>query len=169
MIKIEIYADTAADVRKQMLELLNLEASQTIAIQISPEATVPEVKEQIKAAETKAKATKAKPDAAVVAYDPKLSNTAQPAEARAPTPDAPPWIDTALQPPEAHVEPEQLPLEKEVPVTASALREALGEVSEKKGRDALTKLLATFGVKQFSKLMPNDYPAAWQAAQGLLK
>jgi len=159
MIKVEFYAETAAEIRKQMLELLNLEANQTVSISISPEATVTEVKEAVKAAETKAKAQPAKA---------KVTPIATPAAAIQPeAPEAPPWVDPNAV--EALEDPRGQQAEIEPPPTASQVREVLGEVSEKCGRDALTKLLAKFNVKQFSKLEPTQYAEAMAAARGLLK
>jgi len=156
MIKVEFYADTAAEIRKQMLELLNLEANQTVSISISPEATVTEVKEAVKAAETKAKAQPAKA---------KVTPITTPAEGVQPEP--PPWVDPNAV--EALEDPRGQQAELIPPPTASQVREVLGEVSEKCGRDALTKLLAKFNVKQFSKLEPTQYAEAMAEARGLLK
>jgi len=162
MIKIEVYADTAAEVRKQMLELLNLEASQTIAISISPEATVEEVKTAVKKTEADTKAAKVEGKAAKPASKPEDTPAA------AVQPEAPPWVDPNAVEPGDEPAGKQVELDTPAPVTASELREALGEVSEKKGRDALSKLLEKFNVKQFSKLEPSQYNEAMAEAKKVL-
>ena len=55
------------------------------------------------------------------------------------------------------------------PVTASEVREILGELSDKRGREALSKLLTHFNVKQFSKLEPTQYAEAATMAKEMLK
>lgn len=158
MIKIEVYADTAAEVRKQMLELLNLDANQTIAISISPEATVPEAAEQIKAAAKQAKASKP-------------ASTPPPASTPAASiqPEPPPWVDPGAVVPDPEPAGTQAEMATPNPVTASEVREILGELSDKRGREALSKLLTHFNVKQFSKLEPTQYAEAATMAKEMLK
>jgi hypothetical protein len=163
MIKVEVYADTAAEVRKQMLELLNLDANQTVSITISPEATTAEAAEQIKAA--------GKPKAKIAALP--GFEAANAAQARTPAasiqPEPPPWVDPGAVVPEPAPAGQQVEMPTPAPVTASEVREILSELSDKRGREALSKLLTHFNVKQFSKLEPTQYAAATAMAKEMLK
>jgi hypothetical protein len=151
MIKIEIYAETAAEVRKHMLEFLNLEANQAVAITINPAATTTEAADLIKAASR-----------------PKASKPATPPPA-APQPETPAWIASDPPAPPEELVGQQTELATPDPVTASDLREVLGELSEKKGQAALKKLLAHFEATQFSKIAPTQYAEAMAMAKEMLK
>lgn len=164
MIKIEVYGEDPATIRRQMLELLNIEPNNTVAIKIESGAKGTPADAEKAVAAVKTEVAKAKPAAAAAKPASKPENT----PAAAVQPEAPPWVDPNAVGPGDEPAGQQVELNTPAPVTASELREALGEVSEKKGRDALSKLLEKFNVKQFSKLEPSQYNEAMAEAKKVL-